>query len=184
MAANDGKDFGPLHTVSLREARERARRSRLMLLDGIDPIEAKKARKAEAALQAAKALTFEEAAKQYERQHSPKWKNAKAAAQFMSTLRTYTFPVLGRLSVAAIDTGLVLKCLEPHWREKTETMSRVRSRVENVLSWATIRGYRQGDNPARWKGHLAEVLPARGQIQKVEHHKALPFAELPPSWPS
>jgi integrase len=81
--------------------------------------------------------------------------------------------------VAAIDTGLVLKCIEPIWQTKTETASRVRGRIKAILDWAAVRGYRVGDNPARWKGHLGEVLPARGQIKKVQHHRALPFAEVP-----
>ena len=83
------------------------------------------------------------------------------------------------MPVADIDTGLVLKCIEPIWQAKTETANRVRGRIESVLDWATVRGYRKGDNPARWRGHLAEVLPSREKIQKTVHHAALPFAELP-----
>jgi len=170
--------LGPLHTVSLKDARERARKARLQLLDGIDPIAAKQQRKADAALAAAKAITFETAARQYFDQHAAKWRNRKHRAQFLSTLQTYAYPTLGKLPVAAIDTGLVLKVIEPIWPTKTETASRVRSRVEAVLDWATVRGYRTGDNPARWKGHLAEVLPARGKIRRTIHHAALPFGEI------
>ena len=170
--------LGPLHTVSLKDARERARKARLQLLDGIDPIAAKQQRKADAALAAAKAITFETAAQQYFDQHAAKWRNRKHRAQFLSTLQTYAYPTLGKLPVAAIDTGLVLKVIEPIWPTKTETASRVRSRVEAVLDWATVRGYRTGDNPARWKGHLAEVLPARGKIRRTIHHAALPFGEI------
>jgi integrase len=148
-------------------------------LDGIDPLDARRAARAAAALEAAKTLTFEEAAKQYYAQHQAKWKNPKAAAQFLSSLRSYVFPKIGGLSAADVDTGQVLRCIEPLWATKTETMSRVRGRIEGVLDWATVRGFRTGDNPARWKGHLAEVLPARSQLQTVQHHKALPFAELP-----
>ena len=106
---------------------------------------------------------------------------AKLRAQFLATIAgVLALPVLGRLPVAAIDTGLVLRCIEPIWQSKTETASRVRGRIEAILDWATVRGYRAGDNPARWKGHLsAAVLPARGQIAKVQHHRALPFAEVP-----
>ncbi len=171
--------LGPLHTFSLDEARERARRARQTLADGVDPLDARKSERAARALEAAKAMTFEAAARAYFEQHERKWKNDKHAAQFLSTLKAYAFPKIGKLSVAAIDTGLVLKVLEPIWHEKTETANRVRGRIESVLDWATVRGYRTGDNPARWRGHLAEVLPARGQIQKTEHHAALPFAELP-----
>ncbi|MEQ1865631.1 MAG: site-specific integrase [Micropepsaceae bacterium] len=94
-------------------------------------------------------------------------------------MKQYAFPALGKLPVAAIDTGLVLRVVEPIWPDKTETASRVRNRIESVLDWATVRGYRSGDNPARWKGHLAEVLPARNQIAKPQHHAALPFTEVP-----
>jgi hypothetical protein len=154
--------LGPLHTVGLEEARERARQARLLLLDGVDPIEDRKAKQAERALAQARALTFEDAARQYFDQHEKKWRNPKHRAQFVSTLRDYAFPKIGKLSVAAIDTGLVLKCLEPIWPTKTETASRVRGRIEAVLDWATVRKYRQGENPARWVGNLEHVLPAPG----------------------
>jgi integrase len=171
--------LGPVHTVSLKEARERARKARQQLLDGIDPLDAREAERAARALEAARMLTFEEATKQYFDQHERKWRNPKHRLQFLSSLKMYAFPKIGRLSVAAIDTGLVLKVVEPIWQDKTETASRVRGRIESVLDWATVRGYRTGDNPARWKGHLSEVLPARGQIKKTVHHAALPFTELP-----
>ncbi len=170
--------LGPLHTINLDEARERARKARQQLLDGVDPIEHRKAARATQALAEAKAVTFKEAARQYFDAHERKWKNAKHRAQFLSTLEAYAYPIIGRLPVAAIDTGLVLKVIEPIWNEKTETASRVRGRIESVLDWATVRGYRTGDNPARWKGHLGEVLPARGQIQKTNHHAALPYTEI------
>jgi integrase len=172
--------LGPLRLVGLKEARLRAREAQRQLkLDGIDPVLHRREKKAERALAAAKAMSFEDAAKGFHAQHEAKWKNAKHSAQFLSTLRAYVFPTLGQLPVGAIDTGLVLQVLEPIWKTKTETASRVRGRIESVLDWATVRGYRSGDNPARWKGHLAEVLPARSQIAKVAHHPALPYAELP-----
>ena len=171
--------LGPLHTVGLTKARERARLARVQLLDGIDPVDARLADRATRELAAAKALTFEQAAHQYFEAHERKWKNRKHRNQFLSSLRDYAFPKIGRLSVSAIDTGLVLKCLEPIWQDKTETASRVRSRIESVLGWATVRGYRTGDNPARWKGHLGEVLPARSSLQKPQHHAALDYDQLP-----
>jgi integrase len=178
----DGRErfmgLGPLHTINLDEARERARKARLSLLDGIDPLEARATERAARAAAAATTITFAEAARAYFNFHERKWKNAKHRAQFLSTLETYAFPKIGTLPVAAIDTGAVLRCVEPIWPDKTETASRVRGRIEAVLDWATVRGYRSGDNPARWKGHLANVLPARGKIAKVEHHSALPFNEL------
>lgn len=171
--------LGPLHTFSLAEARDRARKARQQLHDGNDPLEVREVERAARALAVARTLTFAEAATQYFNAHERKWSNAKHRAQFLSTLKAYAFPRIGRLAVADIDTGQVLRCIEPIWQEKTETASRVRGRIESVLDWATVRGYRTGDNPARWKGHLSEALPARGQIAKVEHHSALPFDQVP-----
>ncbi len=171
--------LGALHTVTLVEARERARRARLLLLDGLDPLEARAAEKATRALAKAKALTFEDAARQYYAAHEASWSSRKHRQQFRSTMTTYAYPKIGALSVAAIDTGQVLRCLEPIWSDKSATASRVRGRIENVLDWATVRGYRTGDNPARWKGHLSEVLPAPGKVAKPEHHAALPYSEVP-----
>jgi integrase len=94
-------------------------------------------------------------------------------------LKTYAYPVLGDMAVSEIDTPTVLRAIEPHWRTKTETMSRVRGRIESVLDWCTVRGYRTGDNPARWRGHLSEVLPAPGQVAKPINHPAMPYSELP-----
>lgn len=176
--------LGPLHTISLEEARERARKARQLLLDGVDPLDARKAQRAleraQRALEAAKAVTFEECAEQYFKFHSPKWKNAKHCAQFLSTLKMYVYPVLGKLPVAAIDKALVLLAIEPIWYTKTETASRVRGRIESVLDFAHTRGYRtNGENPAAWEGNLVHALPARGEIAKVEHHAAMPYADVP-----
>jgi integrase len=171
--------LGPAHTVSLKEARERARAARLLLLDGIDPIDHRRAERAKVAAAKAKALTFREAAQAYFDQHEGKWRSAKHRGQFITTLRTYAFPVLGNMSVADIDTPAVLRAIEPIWMAKTETASRTRGRIESVLDWCTVRGFRQGDNPARWKGHLAEVLPARSQVAKPVHLAAMPYQQVP-----
>jgi integrase len=170
--------LGPVHLIGLKQARERARAARLQILDGIDPVEDRKAKKAERALAAAKTVTFADCARQYHAQHEGKWKSAKHREQYLGTLEQYAFPVFGSLPVAEIDTGLVLKVLEPIWTSKMETARRVRGRIETVLDWAGVRGYRSGDNPARWKGHLAEVLPARS-VSAQPHHAALPYDELP-----
>jgi integrase len=179
----DGRErwlgLGPLHTYNLKEARERARDARQLLHSGIDPIEDRKAKKAERALAAAKSVTFKECAEAYIAANEGAWKNAKHAAQWTATLKTYVYPTIGNLPVAAIDTGLVLRCIEPHWLAKTETMSRTRGRIEAVLDWATVRSYRSGDNPARWRGYLEHVLPQKNKVSKVEHHAALPYAEMP-----
>jgi integrase len=170
--------LGPVHTVSLGEARERAKRARLQLLDGVDPVDAKRAVKAQRALDAAKAMSFRQCATAYIAQRETKWRNAVHRVQWSASLRTYVYPVIGELLVNAVDTGLVLKCIEPHWSAKTETMSRVRGRIESILDWAQVRGYRSGENPARWRGHLEHLLPARTRLD-VEHFPALPYAELP-----
>ena len=170
--------LGPLHTFSLSEARARARAARQQLADGINPLKAKRAAVAARALEAAKALSFEEAAIQYHESNHEKWKNEKHRAQFLASLRNHVFPKIGALPVAAIDTALVLQCIENLWKTKTETADRIRGRIENVLDYATIRGYRAGDNPARWKGHISGVLPPRHAVQRVQHHAALPFQEI------
>jgi integrase len=171
--------MGPLHTVNLAEARKRAGKHRLRRHDGIDPIEARRAERLQARLDAAKAITFKECADGYIKSHRAGWRNAKHADQWEATLATYAEPVIGSLSVQAIDTTLVLKALEPIWTEKPETAGRVRGRIEVILDWAKVRGYRTGENPARWRGHLDKLLPARGKVRRVEHHAALPYAELP-----
>jgi integrase len=168
--------LGPLRLVPLKDARERARKYQRDLLDNIDPLQAKREARAAGALAAAKTLSFEEAALAYFNQHEASWRSARHRDQVISSLRSYAFPVLGALPVSSIDTGLVLKVVEPIWRTKNETASRVRGRVEAVLAWATVRGYRSGDNPARWRNHLAEVLPEPTKI--AVHHAALPYSDV------
>ncbi|PIW28509.1 MAG: integrase [Rhodospirillales bacterium CG15_BIG_FIL_POST_REV_8_21_14_020_66_15] len=170
--------LGPLHTVGLAEAREEARRCRQLVRQGIDPIEDRKTTKLAAKAEALKALTFKECAKAYIKAHEAGWKNDKHIAQWASTLTTYVYPTIGALSVDAIDTGLIMKVLEPIWTTKTETASRVRGRMEAILDWATVRKHRTGENPARWKGHLDHLLPARGKVQKAGHHSALPYDKV------
>jgi integrase len=171
--------LGSYSIFSLAEARAKAAEYRRQVYDGIDPIEARRAQRAQAALEAAAALTFKECTKQYLAAHSAGWRNAKHAAQWNSTLKTYAEPVIGSLSVHGIDTALVMKIIEPLWSRKPETASRLRGRIEAVLDWATVRGFRQGENPARWRGHLDKLLPARAKVRKVKHHAALPYDELP-----
>ena len=111
--------------------------------------------------------------------HRAAWKNEKHAAQWTATLETYAYPVIGDLQLHLIDTALVMKVIEPIWSTKPETASRVRGRMELVFDWATVRGYRHGDNPARWRGHLDKLLPARSKVRKTEHHSALAYTDLP-----
>lgn len=174
--------LGSLSTVSLSEARDKALHCRRLRVAGIDPIDARKEQRVAARLEAAKALTFADCATAYIEAHKPGWKNAKHAEQWTSTLSTYVYPVFGDLPVAEIDVGLVLKAIEPIWAEKPETAARVRGRIEAILDWAKVRGYRTGENPAAWRGNLSHLLPPRGKVKKVVHHAALPYAELPAFW--
>jgi integrase len=169
--------LGSLDTVTLAKARDKATDARNSILDGIDPIEARKAGRRSEALAAASALTFKDCAEKYIAAHKTGWRNAKHADQWASTLERYTYVSFGKLPVSVIDTALVLKAIEPIWETKTETASRVRGRVESILDWASARGYRTGENPARWRGHLDKLLPARKKVQKVKHHEALPYDE-------
>ena len=171
--------IGPLSVVSLAEARRRAQRVRQQLLDGIDPLQQRQVAETQARLNAAKAMTFDQCRDAFIAGHEAGWKNAKHRQQWMSTLETYASPVIGKLPVASIDMGLVLRVLEPIWTTKPETAGRLRGRVERILSWATTRGYRIGENPARWKGHLDQTLPAQNKVHHVEHHAALPYADVP-----
>jgi integrase len=170
--------LGAAHTFTLADARKRAIEQRKLRADGIDPIEHRHARRSQAKLDAAKVMTFRGCAEAYIDAHRRSWKNDKHAAQWLATLTTYAYPIFGDLSVQSIDVALVTKALEPIWRDKTETASRLRGRIEAVLDWAAVRSYRHGDNPARWRGHLDKLLPARAKVQRVEHHAALPYAEI------
>jgi integrase len=171
--------LGSCFDVPLKDARERARDARLKLSDGVDPLAAKRADKAKAALEAAKVLTFKQAATQFFDQHEARWQNAKYRSSFLNTLRDYAFPVIGGIAAGDVDTALVIRVLDPIWKTKTVTADRVRNRIELVLGWATVRGYRTGDNPARWRGHLQTHFPPRGKIAKTQHHAALPYSEVP-----
>jgi integrase len=174
--------LGSVDTLNLVEAREKARLLRQQLVDGIDPFtarrQAKKERLAKLAAEA-RAMTFRQCAEECIKSHSDGWKNAKHAAQWRSTLKTYAYPVLGDIAVDDIATAHVVRALQPIWKEKPETASRVRGRIEKVLGWATVRGFRSGDNPARWRGHLQELFAAKGKIRPVNHHAALPYTDVP-----
>ncbi len=170
--------LGPLHTIDLATAREKARSCRALLLDGIDPLDHHRAQRAAKALEATGAVTFNECAEKYIAAHKDGWSNAKHTGQWTSTLETYAGPVIGKMNVAAVDTALVLKVLEPIWTDKHETATRLRARIENVLDWARVRGYRIGENPARWRGHMDALLPALSKRRSVRHHPALPYVEV------
>ena len=173
-----GMGLGPTHTVSLAEARQKALDARKLLVDGINPLVAKKQNQIAAALAAAKMMTFDQCAAAYIQTHKAGWKNAKHADQWTNTLKTYASPVLGHLPVADVDTGLVVKCLAPIWESKTETASRLRGRIESVLDWATTSGYRTGENPARWKRHLENLLATISRSSRTRNHPSLPWQRI------
>ncbi len=170
--------LGALAVVSLLQAREKAAVARQVIAAGGDPIEVREADQAQAKLEEVRGMTFAQCADAYIQAHSPGWRNPKHAAQWPATLKTYAEPVFGALPVQMVDLALVLKVLEPIWSTKPETASRLRGRIEAVLDWAAVRGYRPPDNPARWKGHLDKLLPPRAKVRKVEHHAALPYGEI------
>ncbi|WP_018263341.1 tyrosine-type recombinase/integrase [Methylobacterium sp. WSM2598] len=172
--------LGSSAIYSLAEARERAVACRKLVNEGIDPIEARREKRRDTALDSAKSITFKECAEAYIRAHAAGWRNPKHAAQWTATLANYAYPVFGELPVAAVDTALVMRVLEPIWTTKTETASRVRGRIESVLDWAKTRNHREGENPARWRGHLQNLLPKRSKVQKVQHFPALPYDEIGP----
>jgi integrase len=168
--------LGTVADVSLAEARDAAAATRKLVRQGIDPIARRRAARVDAAGRVG-LNTFAEVADAYIAAHEAGWRNAKHRQQWRNTLDTYARPVLGGLGVAMVDTGAVMRVLEPIWREKPETASRLRGRIESVLDYATARGWRTGDNPARWRGHMDNLLPSRGKIARVEHHAALPWRE-------
>jgi integrase len=170
--------LGGVKGVSLAEARDRAIDARRLLANGIDPIEAKHAESARTRIAAARAITFKQASIRYIAAHRAGWRNAKHAAQWAQTLEAYCFPVFGGLPVNAVDTALVLQAVEPIWTAKPATAGRVRGRIEAVLDWSKARGYRAGENPARWRGHLDHLLPAAAKVHRAVHHPALPYGEV------
>lgn len=171
--------LGGFPDVPLAQAREKAREARLQIEKGIDPIEARREARSALKATAAAAKTFAECATGYVDAKSAEWRNPKHRQQWTNTLEQYAYPVIGTMLVRDVQLPHVLKILEPIWKTKTETASRVRGRLESVLDWATVRGYRGGDNPARWRGHLDKLLPAPAKVAKVEHHEAMPMDTLP-----
>jgi len=167
--------LGGYPDVPLAQAREKARAAKAEVSQGSDPIVQRVALASQLRAQQATQKTFEEAAKAYMEAHEKAWKNPKHRAQWGSTLKTYAYPHIGSLLVKDIDHEHVMKVLEPIWATKTETATRLRGRIESVLDWATTRKYRSGENPARWKGHLDNLLPAPSDIQKVESHRAVDY---------
>jgi len=168
--------------ISLADARDARDALRLKVKAGIDPLEERQ-RDAAEALAAAHAaqvagITFKAVAETYIGANEGSWRNDKHRQQWKNTLATYVYPVIGELPVAEVGTAHVLQILEPIWKAKAETASRVRGRMETILDAAKARGYRDGENPARWRGHIAQILPVRSRLTRG-HHKALPYDAIP-----
>jgi integrase len=163
--------LGSARDVPLARARELAGDARQQIAAGRDPLSTRQ--------KGQSSMTFKECAIALIAAKKAGWRNAKHASQWSNTLETYAYPVIGALPVDEIGVDHIMRILEPIWSTKTETATRVRSRIENVLDWARSRGYRAGENPARWRGHIANLLPARSKVRKVRHHPALPYDELP-----
>lgn len=171
--------LGSVDRVTLADARGKAAEARRIAANGADPIVERTAKRD--ALQSAEQnrITFRECAEAYIEAHKASWKNPKHTAQWGASLKNYAYPVFGESPVGEVDQEAVLRVLDPIWPKRTETASRLRGRIEVILDWARVRGYRTGENPARWKGHLDKALPARGKIRRIVHHPALPYTELP-----
>lgn len=170
--------LGGFPSVTLGGARERARDARDKIDKGFDPIEVRRTAKAALRAEDAKLVTFEDAAKAYMAAHESSWRNAKHREQWRNTLKGLAYPHLGKLAVRHIEVAHVLAVLEPIWRERTETANRLRGRIELVLDWATARGYREGLNPARWKGHLDKMLPNPTKLKPKGHMAAMAVGDV------
>lgn len=171
--------LGGFPDVPLSHAREAARKARALVREGVDPIDESRAKASRLKALHATAVTFEKCAAQYIKEKEPSWKGVKSASQWRSSLETYAYPVLGKLLVRDVGLPQVLAVLRPIWSTKTETASRVRSRIESVLDYAAVSEYREaGLNPARWRGHLDKILPAPSQVTETEHHPAISFTEI------
>jgi integrase len=171
--------LGSFTVTTLEQARELASEYRKLRRQGFDPIEARRAQQARNRLDAAKAITFTQCAKAYIEAHRAGWRDAKHIQQWENSIAVYAEPIIGGLPIQAVDTALVYKILEPIWTSIPETASRVRGRIERILDWAKVRGYRDGENPARWRAHLDNLLPPRSKVRAVKHHNALPYAHVP-----
>jgi integrase len=170
--------LGQFPGVTLAQARDKARQARELIEQGHDPILEREHAQSRLKAEQASAITFESAAHAFMDAKSPEWSNPKHAAQWGATLKTYAYPVIGQLHVADVKQTHVLQILEPIWASKTETATRLRGRIENVLDWARARGYRTEENPARWRGHLDKLLSAPEKTTKVVHHPAIPINEV------
>lgn len=170
--------LGGFPAVTLAQARESARAMRVKVTQGIDPIQERRERQISLRAARGKLITFSEAMDRFLEDRGAEWRNSKHKQQWENTLTTYAVPTLGALHVKDIGLAHILNVLRPIWKTKTETASRLRGRIENILDWAKVHGYRETENPARWKGNLDKVLSAPTKTKVVKHHPALPYADI------
>lgn len=170
--------LGGYPTVTLADARTAARAARAKIREGVDPVEDARARRSALSAATASALTFKDATAAYIAMKEIEWRNAKHGDQWRNTLATYAEPIIGNILVRDIEQEHILKVLQPIWLKKNETATRVRGRIESILDWARVRGYRRGENPARWRGHLDVLLQSPGKVQTKSHFPALPFQDV------
>jgi integrase len=181
--------LGSLHFTSLAKARDARDAAHRLLRDGIDPIEVRKAELQRKRAAPAKTMTFREAAVACIKDREAEWHNSRHAQQWAATISDYAYPIIGDLPVQVVGTALVMKVLQqeirdegksplPLWRARPETASRLRGRIETILDWAKVRGHREGENPARWRGHLDKLLPRKSKIAKVKHHEAMDYRQI------
>lgn len=168
--------LGRLDMVSLAEARDAALAARREIAGGADPIQAKRQKALEES--GRDRSTFRQVAEMYVEAHKAGWRNAKHAWQWDATLKAHAYPAFGDKAVTAVATGDVMRALEPIWHKTPETASRLRGRIEVILDYAKARGWRERENPARWRGHVQNLLPRRDKLLKVRHHPALPWREI------
>lgn len=171
--------LGGFPSTTLAQARERAREVRDKLWAGVDPVAERQAKRDAIKARQAKELTFEQAARRCHEAKHHEFRSAKHKRDWINSLEIHAFPKIGKMPVERVELAHLLKVLEPIWMTRTETATRVRQRTETVLSWATVGGYRSGDNPARWRGNLDAVLPKPNKIKRVTHFRALPYRDVP-----
>lgn len=170
--------LGAYPEVSLAMARQRAIETKEMIVKGIDPVEEKRMLKAQLLANQALIMTFDEAAELVHIKKSNEFSNAKYAAQWISQIKMYASPFIGKMQIKDIELTHVLQVLEPIWLTKNQTAKKVRGNLEAIFAWASIKGYRKGENPARWQGYLDAVLEKPHKVHEVENHPALPFNEM------
>ena len=170
--------LGSAKAIPLKRARELAAEARRLRAEGVDPVQRRREQRSAVQIRQAKSVTFKQCAESYIAAHEAGWRGAKHREQWSGSLSTDAYPAIGALPVASVDTALVMKVLEPIWTAKPETASRVRGRIESILDFAKARGFRDGENPARWRGHLDCLLPAKAKLAKIAHFAALPYAEI------